>query len=75
MKEYQNRIRAIREDQDLKQRELAGILHISQRAYSGYETGYRNAPVEVYIRLAEFYDVDMNYILGTSEEKRPFPKK
>ncbi len=65
------RIRDLREDHDLKQRELAEILHCSQQVYSNYELGERDIPTEVLIRLSEFYHVSVDYILGlTSNPKQ-----
>ncbi len=58
------RIRDLREDRDLKQRELAQMLHCSQQVYSNYELGERDIPTEVLIRLSEFYQVSVDYILG-----------
>ena len=50
------RIQDLRTDADLSQRELSEILHISQRSYSHYETGSRSIPIEMLIRLANYYD-------------------
>ena len=65
------RIRNLREDRDLKQREIAAILNCSQRVYSNYELGQRDIPTEVLIQLAQFYNVSVDYILGlTANPKR-----
>lgn len=65
------RIRDLREDHDLKQRELAAYLNCSQRAYSNYELGQRDVPSEILIRLADYYHVSVDYILGlTNNPKR-----
>ena len=65
------RIRDLREDHDLKQRELAEYLNCSQRVYSYYELGQRDIPTDVLIRLANFYHVSIDYLLGqTSNPKR-----
>ena len=65
------KIRDLREDHDLKQRELAEYLNCSQRAYSNYELGQRDIPSEILIRLADFYHVSVDYILGlTNKPKR-----
>ena len=53
------RIQDLRTDADLSQRELSEILHISQRSYSHYETGSRNIPIEMLIRLANYYDTSI----------------
>lgn len=58
------RIRNLREDNDLKQRELAEILNCSQRIYSNYERGDVDLPTEILIKLADYYDVSTDFILG-----------
>ena len=60
------RIRNLREDRDLKQREIAAILNCSQRVYSNYEMGERDIPTEVLIKLSDFYDVSIDYLLGVT---------
>lgn len=65
------RIRDLREDRDLKQRQLAEYLNCSQQVYSNYELGQRDIPTDVLIRLANLYDVSTDYLLGlTSNPKR-----
>lgn len=65
------RIRDLREDHDLKQKQLAEFLSCSQQVYSNYELGQRDIPTDVLIRLSEFYDVSVDYLLGlTSNPKR-----
>ena len=65
------RIRDLREDRDLKQRQLAQYLNCSQQVYSNYELGQRDVPTDVLIRLSILYDVSVDYILGlTSDPKR-----
>ena len=65
------RIRDLREDRDLKQRQLADYLNCSQQVYSNYELGQRDIPTDVLIRLANFYHVSIDYLLGqTSNPKR-----
>lgn len=58
------RIRNLREDNDLKQRELAEILNCSQRIYSNYERGDVDIPTDILIKLADYYNVSADYILG-----------
>lgn len=65
------RIRDLREDHDLKQRELAAYLNCSQRVYSNYELGQRDIPTDVLIHLSEFYKVSVDYLLGLT----PNPKR
>ncbi len=65
------RIRDLREDRDLKQWQLAKFLNCSQQVYSNYELGQRDIPTDVLIRLADFYHVSIDYLLGqTSNPKR-----
>ena len=56
------RLRDLREDHDYKQRELAAYLNCSQQVYSNYELGQRDIPTEVLIKLAEFYQVSIDYM-------------
>lgn len=60
---YFRRIRDLREDSDKKQRELAEYLHIDQSTYSDYETGRINVPIEALIKLADFYNTSVDYIV------------
>jgi len=64
------RIRDLREDHDLKQRELAAYLNCSQRTYSNYELGQRDIPTDVLIRLADFYNVSIDYLLGQTKNPK-----
>lgn len=72
---YQQRIRALREDNDYTQTYIASLLNVGQRTYADYELGKTRIPVDSLIKLAEFYNVDMNYISGISNSKLPYPKK
>lgn len=65
------RIYELREDNDLKQREIAKILNCSQRVYSNYERGDLDIPTEISIKLAKHYDVSTDYILGISDKMKP----
>lgn len=62
------RLRDLREDKDLKQRELASYLNISQTTYSRYESGELDIPSAALIKLADFYDVSVDYILGRTDK-------
>lgn len=73
--DYAERILALREDDDLNQTKIAEYLNIAQTTYSDYEKGKVRIPIECLIKLARFYDVDLNYITGVSNIKRPFPQK
>lgn len=70
---YRTRIRSLREDNDYTQSYIAGLLNIGQRTYADYELGKTRIPVDSLIILARFYNVDMNYICGISNEKNLFP--
>ena len=65
------RIQDLRIDSDLSQKEIGEILHISQRSYSHYETGSRNIPIEMLIRLADYYDTTIDYLVGRTDKKEP----
>ena len=71
---YAQRIRDLREDHDLTQQQVADILHVGQRTYADYELGNIRIPVDSLIVLAKFYDIDMNYICGISDQILSFPK-
>lgn len=68
------RIRDLREDRDLTQREMGEILSCSQRVYSNYERGELDIPTEILIKLADFHCVSVDYILNRTDEKT-FVKK
>ena len=63
------RIQDLRTDADMSQKQLSEILHISQRSYSHYETGSRNITVEMLIRLANYYDISVDYLVGRTDKK------
>ena len=69
------RIRNLREDRDLTQSVIAELLNCTQVCYSNYENGKRDVPVEVFGVLADFYDVSVDYLLGRTNVKKPYPKK
>lgn len=62
------RIRDMREDRDLLQKDLAEYLKCTQVCYSNYENGKRDIPTEVLIRLSEFYQVSVDYLLGLTDD-------
>ena len=70
---YAERIRALREDNDKTQTEIAKLLKVGQRTYCDYELGKTRIPVDSLIILAELYDVSMDYICGVSDIRTPFP--
>ncbi len=63
------RIRNLREDMDITQKEIADILHCSQRVYSNYERGDIDIPTEILIKLADFHKVSVDYLLGRTDKK------
>ena len=68
------RIRELREDRDLLQKDLADYLHCTQVAYSRYELGTRDIPTEVLIALAKFHNTSTDYILGITDIQSAYPK-
>ncbi len=68
------RLKNLREDHDLLQKEIADYLNISQVTYSYYESGKRMIPFELLIKLAEYYHTSVDYILGRTNQKEPYPK-
>ena len=68
------RLRALREDSDLTQREIAAMLNCSQVSYSHYELGRRDIPLDYLVILADFYNVSVDYILGITDSKQRYPK-
>lgn len=69
------RIRNLRIDGGYTQKQIAEYLHIKQNTYSQYEIGVLNYPIDVLIQLADFYDVSVDYLLGRTDMKEPYPKK
>ena len=72
---YTERIRALREDNDLTQARVAQLLKVGQKTYSDYELGKTRIPVDSLIALAKLYNVSMDYICGVSDTRKPFPQK
>ena len=68
------RIKDLREDNDIRQKELAERLHIHQTTYSDYERGKLNIPLQILNNLADFYNTSTDYLLGRTDEKLPYPK-
>lgn len=67
------RLKDLREDSNLTQAAIAELLHVKQNTYSQYENGQRQIPIDCLIRLARYYRVSTDYILGLTTEKRPYP--
>lgn len=66
------RIKDLREDADLTQKEIADHLHIKQNTYSQYENGQRQIPLELLIALAKYYQTSTDYILGLTDNRTPY---
>lgn len=66
------RIRDLREDADLKQKDMAKVLNCSQQVYSNYELGQRDIPSDILIALAKFHKTNVDYILGLTNNKTYF---
>jgi transcriptional regulator with XRE-family HTH domain len=75
MQAMYERIRNLRQDKDLKQNDLARMLNCTQACYSNYENGKRDIPTEVLITLADFYEVSIDYLVGHTNRKEPYPKR
>ena len=69
------RIRDLREDADLKQRQIADYLVCDQSLYSKYEREERPLPLEVAVKLAQYYKVSVDYLVGLTEVREPYPKR
>ena len=74
MMKYEN-IRNLRIDQGYTQKKVAEYLGVSQNTYSQYEIGILNYPIEVLEKLADFYEVSVDYLLDRTNTKTPYPKK
>ncbi len=71
---YMMRIRDLREDRDLSQKHIAALLQIHQTTYSDYELGRTNIPVSALHTLADYYGVSIDYLLGRTNEKKPYSR-
>lgn len=69
------RLRDLREDRDLTQAEVASYLCVKQNTYSQYETGTRQLPIDLLIRLAQYYGVSTDYVLELTDNPAPYPPK
>lgn len=68
------RIRDLREDNDVSQTEMAKLLNCSQQTYSRYESHTTEIPLESLIFLAEYYNTSVDYLLGITKQKKPYPR-
>lgn len=69
-----DKIRSLREDSDLTQKELASTLNMSQTGYLKYETGENDIPTKILIDLAYYYNTSVDYLLGITDIKDPYPR-
>lgn len=69
-----SRLKEIRKDKDLTQEDIAKVLSTSQVQYSRYEMGIRLLPIDKLVILADFYNVSTDYLLGLTNERKPYPK-
>ena len=69
------RLKDIREDSDITQQQLADYLHIRQNTLSQYENGQRSLPIDALEKLADYFNTSTDYILGRTDEHRPYPKR
>ena len=70
----ETRIRNLREDNDLTQKQLSDFLNISQVSYSYYELGKRSIPLELLCKIADYYNTSVDYLLFRTDEKNPYTK-
>ena len=70
-----NRLKDLREDHDLLQKDLATVLNLSQQQYSRYEKEVNQLDYDGLIRLARFYNTSIDYLLGLTNQKEPYPRK
>ena len=68
------RIRHLREDKDLTQKQVGKLLNMSQTGYNQYEIGKNDIPTKILIELAKFYNTSIDYLLGLTNEIRPYPR-
>lgn len=68
-------LRALREDQDLSQQDMAQLLNVHQTTYSDYELGRLNIPISSLRTLASFFHTSVDYLLGLTDVREPYPRK
>ncbi len=69
-----NRLKDLREDRDLLQKDIAKVLNMSQTGYSKYEVETNDIPTEILKKLASYYDTSIDYLLCLTDERKPYPK-
>lgn len=70
-----NRLRELREDNDISQTYLTKLLDMSQTGYSKYETGENDIPTNILIKLSKIYKTSIDYLLNQTDEKKPYKRK
>lgn len=70
-----DRLVDLRDERDWTQKAVASELNISQRAYSYYENGSRAIPIEILIKIADLYGVSLDYLVGRTNVRKPYPRK
>jgi transcriptional regulator with XRE-family HTH domain len=73
--EFNNRLRALREDNDLTQDELSKALHIDRKTLSNYETAYRTPSIYLVVKMADYFGVSTDYLLCRTDIPTPYPKR
>lgn len=71
---YYNRLKEIREDKSLTQSDIAKVLNTTQQQYSKYELGIQILPLEKINILANYYNTSIDYLIGRTDERKPYPK-
>lgn len=67
-----NRLRDMREDRDLTQAQMADLLKVHQTTYSDYEIGKLNVPIDIFIKLAKFYETSIDFLAGITDNPKPY---
>ena len=70
-----SRIRNLREDKDMTQKQIGDMLHMSQTGYNQYEIGKNDIPTKILIKLAKYYNTSIDYLLELTDEIKPYPRK
>ncbi len=73
--QYHLRVQELRLDAEKTQQEIANVLFCQREVYRRYEKGEREIPIWVAVKLAQYYDVSMDYLLGLTSKRQPFPKE
>ncbi|MBZ9633225.1 helix-turn-helix domain-containing protein [Clostridium sp. FP1] len=73
--QFNDRLRALRQDKDLTQDELSKALHIDRKTLSNYETAYRTPNIYLVIKMADYFNISTDYLLGRTNIQTPYPKK